>query len=66
MDKAVVTSAAGKNLPGGFFIRVLTVVTVVGWILRLVAAWEMAGESICKKTRRCRGISLRYFVRLAR
>ena len=43
MDNTVVTSAAGKTLPGGFFIRGVTVITAVGWIIRLVAAWEMAG-----------------------
>ncbi|MBE6398659.1 MAG: glycosyltransferase family 39 protein [Lentisphaerae bacterium] len=41
--KAVdISKAAGKSVPGGFFVRLLLLITAVAWILRLVAAWEMS------------------------
>jgi len=37
-----VSKTAGKSVPGGFFVRILIGITVIAWILRLVAAWEMS------------------------
>lgn len=43
MSKDYSVSAAGKVIPGGFFIRILSLITLFSWIIRLIAAWEMAG-----------------------
>ncbi len=47
-NNSISTCAAGKDNAGGFFIRILIFITVAGWLLRLIAAWEMsvAGDGI--------------------
>lgn len=34
--------SAGSSTSGAFFVRALSVITVLAWILRLLAAWEMS------------------------
>lgn len=45
MDKSISTTAAGRDISGGFFIRILSVITLAGWLLRAISAWEMASAA---------------------